>query len=233
MDAARTAKRLGGNVTIIYRRTKAEMPARKEELHHALEEGINLKVLRGPIEFIGDEKTNFISHTVLAVNELGPADKSGRRSPKPTGETERVPVDLIIMALGNTAEPDRQGRRARAEGLQVGHDRARRQVASRPRSRTSTRAATRRGAARPPSWRRETARRRRAEIGATSVHARRRSRSGWPRRRDTAELGQATRPSWRRLARRRHRGVKVRARWWRARPRPDSSSACWAGRMAS
>jgi glutamate synthase (NADPH) small chain len=105
MDAARTAKRLGGNVTIIYRRTKAEMPARKEELHHALEEGINLKVLRGPIEFIGDEKTNFISHTVLAVNELGPPDKSGRRSPKPTGETERVPVDLIIMALGNTANP--------------------------------------------------------------------------------------------------------------------------------
>jgi glutamate synthase (NADPH/NADH) small chain len=105
MDAARTARRLGGNVTIIYRRTKAEMPARKEELHHALEEGVNLKVLRGPIEFIGDEKTNFISHTVLAVNELGPADKSGRRSPKPTGETERVPVDLIIMALGNTANP--------------------------------------------------------------------------------------------------------------------------------
>jgi len=105
MDAARTAKRLGGNVTIIYRRTKAEMPARKEELHHALEEGVNLKVLRGPIEFIGDEKTNFISHTVLAVNELGPPDKSGRRSPKPTGETERVPVDLIIMALGNTANP--------------------------------------------------------------------------------------------------------------------------------
>ncbi len=105
MDAARTARRLGGNVTIVYRRTKAEMPARVEELHHALEEGINLKVLRGPIEFIGDEKTHFISHAVLAVNELGPADKSGRRSPVATGETERVPVDLVIMALGNTANP--------------------------------------------------------------------------------------------------------------------------------
>ncbi len=81
------------------------MPARVEELHHALEEGINLKVLRGPIEFIGDEKTHFISHAVLAVNELGPADKSGRRSPVATGETERVPVDLVIMALGNTANP--------------------------------------------------------------------------------------------------------------------------------
>ena len=105
MDAARTARRLGGNVTIIYRRTKSEMPARVEELHHALEEGINLKVLRGPIEFIGNEKTHFISHAVLAVNELGAPDKSGRRSPKPTGETERVPVDLVIMALGNTANP--------------------------------------------------------------------------------------------------------------------------------
>ena len=105
MDAARTARRLGGNVTIVYRRTKSEMPARVEELHHALEEGINLKVLRGPIEFIGNEKTHFISHAVLAVNELGEPDKSGRRSPKPTGETERVPVDLIIMALGNTANP--------------------------------------------------------------------------------------------------------------------------------
>src|SRR5271157_1716435 len=105
MDAARTARRLGGNVTIIYRRTKPEMPARVEELHHALEEGINLKVLRGPIEFIGNEKTHFISHAVLAVNELGAPDKSGRRSPKPTGETERVPVDLVIMALGNTANP--------------------------------------------------------------------------------------------------------------------------------
>jgi glutamate synthase (NADPH) small chain len=105
MDAARTARRLGGNVTIVYRRTMSEMPARVEELHHALEEGINLKVLRGPIEFIGDEKTHFISHAVLAVNELGAPDKSGRRSPQPTGETERVPVDLVIMALGNTANP--------------------------------------------------------------------------------------------------------------------------------
>ncbi|MFD2183173.1 sulfide/dihydroorotate dehydrogenase-like FAD/NAD-binding protein [Rhodoplanes azumiensis] len=105
MDAARTARRLGANVTIVYRRTKSEMPARVEELHHALEEGIELKVLRAPIEFIGDEKTHFVSHAVLAVNELGPPDKSGRRAPVATGETERVPVDLVIMALGNTANP--------------------------------------------------------------------------------------------------------------------------------
>jgi glutamate synthase (NADPH/NADH) small chain len=105
MDAARTAKRLGGNVTIVYRRTRAEMPARVEELHHALEEGIQLKVLRAPSEFIGDAKTHLVSHALLDVNELGPPDKSGRRSPVRTGETERVPVDLVIMALGNTANP--------------------------------------------------------------------------------------------------------------------------------
>ncbi|MBL0171773.1 MAG: sulfide/dihydroorotate dehydrogenase-like FAD/NAD-binding protein [Gemmatimonadaceae bacterium] len=105
MDAARTARRLGANVTIVYRRTQSEMPARKEELHHALEEGIQLKALRTPIEFIGDAVTNFISHAVLEVNELGPPDKTGRRSPIATGNTERVPVDLVIMALGNKANP--------------------------------------------------------------------------------------------------------------------------------
>jgi glutamate synthase (NADPH/NADH) small chain len=105
MDAARTARRLGGKVTIVYRRTRAEMPARVEELHHALEEGIQLKVLRAPSEFLGDDKTNFVSHAVLDVNELGPPDASGRRSPVRTGQTERVRVDLVIMALGNTANP--------------------------------------------------------------------------------------------------------------------------------
>lgn len=105
MDAARTACRLGANVTIIYRRTLKEMPARVEELHHALEEGIRVRELRAPSEFLGDGKTNFVTHAVLDVNELGPADPSGRRSPVKTGQTERVPVDLVIMALGNTANP--------------------------------------------------------------------------------------------------------------------------------
>ncbi len=104
MDAARTSRRLGANVTIVYRRTQAEMPARVEELHHALEEGIILKPLRAPIEFVGDD-THFVKQAVLSVNELGPADNSGRRRPVATGETERVPVDLVIMALGNTANP--------------------------------------------------------------------------------------------------------------------------------
>ncbi len=105
MDAARTARRLGGKVTIVYRRTQNEMPVRVEELHHALEEGIQLKALRAPREFIGSDKTHFVTHAVLDVMELGEPDASGRRSPLVTGETEEMRVDLVIMALGNASNP--------------------------------------------------------------------------------------------------------------------------------
>jgi glutamate synthase (NADPH/NADH) small chain len=105
MDAARTARRLGGNVTIVYRRTQSEMPVRVEELHHALEEGIQLKVLRAPCEFIGDDKTHFVKGAKLDIIELGAPDASGRRSPVSTGRTEMMETDLAIMALGNTANP--------------------------------------------------------------------------------------------------------------------------------
>ncbi|MGD8581028.1 MAG: sulfide/dihydroorotate dehydrogenase-like FAD/NAD-binding protein [Gammaproteobacteria bacterium] len=105
MDAARTAKRLGGHVTIVYRRTQEEMPARIEELHHALEEGIELKVLRAPREFSGNDKSNFVCHAILDVMELGEPDASGRRRPVATGETEQMEVDLAIMALGNASNP--------------------------------------------------------------------------------------------------------------------------------
>ena len=104
MDAARTAKRLGGIVTIVYRRTKSEMPVRVEELHHALEEGIDLKVLRAPREFVS-EKSHAVCHTILDIMELGPPDASRRRAPVVTGKTETMPVDLVIMALGNTSNP--------------------------------------------------------------------------------------------------------------------------------
>ena len=104
MDAARTACRLGGNVTIVYRRTQQEIPARVEELHHALEEGITLKELRSPSEFIGDKKHR-LSSCKLDVMALGEADASGRRSPKATGETQLMKVDLAIMALGNNPNP--------------------------------------------------------------------------------------------------------------------------------
>jgi glutamate synthase (NADPH/NADH) small chain len=105
MDAARTARRLGGKVTIVYRRTKSEMPARVEELHHALEEGIALKVLRSPAEFVGDDKTHFVNGAILEVMELGEPDASGRRSPVATGKTEAMSADLVIMALGNDPNP--------------------------------------------------------------------------------------------------------------------------------
>ena len=105
MDAARTAKRLGGHVTIVYRRNQDAMPVRVEELHHALEEGIELKELRAPHEFIGEDKTHFVTHTNLDVMALGEADASGRRRPVPTGDIEEMRVDLVIMALGNASNP--------------------------------------------------------------------------------------------------------------------------------
>jgi glutamate synthase (NADPH/NADH) small chain len=105
MDAARTARRLGGHVTIVYRRTQQEMPARVEELDHALEEDIQLKVLRSPREFLGDDKTHFVTHAVLDVMELGAADGSGRRRPVATGETEEIRAELVIMAIGNASNP--------------------------------------------------------------------------------------------------------------------------------
>ncbi|MGB8020690.1 MAG: sulfide/dihydroorotate dehydrogenase-like FAD/NAD-binding protein [Candidatus Nanopelagicales bacterium] len=105
MDAARTARRLGGNVTIVYRRTRSEMPARVEELHHALEEGIALKELCAPSEFLGDEHTHFVTAATLDVMELGAPDDSGRRRPVATGRTATIRADLVIMALGNAANP--------------------------------------------------------------------------------------------------------------------------------
>ncbi len=104
MDACRTAKRLGGNVTIVYRRTQSEMPARVEELEHALEEGIALKVLASPSEFLGDE-TGFVKGAIVDIMELGEPDDSGRRRPVKTGRSETIAADLVIMALGNDANP--------------------------------------------------------------------------------------------------------------------------------
>jgi glutamate synthase (NADPH/NADH) small chain len=104
MDAARTARRLGGNVTIVYRRTKSEMPAREEELHHALEEGIQVAELRNPVEFIGNEN-HFVEKAVLDVMKLGEPDDSGRRRPISTGGTETMDASLVIMALGNSVNP--------------------------------------------------------------------------------------------------------------------------------
>ena len=104
MDAARTARRLGGHVTIVYRRTRTEMPARVEELEHALEEGIELAVLRSPVEFVGNEQ-GFVTSATVEIMGLGEPDGSGRRRPVATGRTTEIPADLVIMALGNSANP--------------------------------------------------------------------------------------------------------------------------------
>lgn len=105
MDSCRTAKRLGGDVTLVYRRSEAEMPARLEEVKHAKEEGINFLTLHNPIEYIADEK-GAVKAAVLQVMELGEPDASGRRSPVPIeGKTVTIDVDQVIVAVGVSPNP--------------------------------------------------------------------------------------------------------------------------------
>ncbi|MDO4595206.1 MAG: NADPH-dependent glutamate synthase [Tissierellia bacterium] len=104
MDAARSAKRLGSDVTVVYRRGFEEMPARKEESEHAKEEGINFLNLHNPVEIIGDEN-KWVKAVKVEKMELGEADKSGRRRPKPTGKYEEVEFDTVIIAIGQSPNP--------------------------------------------------------------------------------------------------------------------------------
>ncbi len=104
MDSCRTAKRLGANVTLVYRRSEAEMPARLEEVKHAKEEGINFLTLHNPAEYIGDEK-GAVAQAVLEVMKLGEPDASGRRSPEPTGEKITIDVDQVVVAVGVSPNP--------------------------------------------------------------------------------------------------------------------------------
>ena len=105
MDSCRTAKRLGGDVTLVYRRSEAEMPARLEEVKHAKEEGINFLTLHNPIEYIADEK-GAVKAAVLQAMELGEPDASGRRSPVPVeGKTVTLDVDQVIVAVGVSPNP--------------------------------------------------------------------------------------------------------------------------------
>ncbi len=104
MDAARTALRVGAEkVMIIYRRTEKEMPARIEEYHHAVEEGIEFHWLRQPLEYVGDENGNVIG-VKCAVMVLGEPDESGRRRPIPTDETDFIEADMVIEAIGQQAQ---------------------------------------------------------------------------------------------------------------------------------
>ncbi|MBR0292449.1 MAG: NADPH-dependent glutamate synthase [Bacteroidales bacterium] len=105
MDAARTALRLGAEVHIVYRRTEAELPARKEEVHHAIEEGIIFDMLTNPVEVIGDEK-GWVRALKCIRMELGEPDESGRRSPVPIAGSEfEIETETVIMALGTSPNP--------------------------------------------------------------------------------------------------------------------------------
>ena len=105
MDSCRTAKRLGAEVTLVYRRSEAEMPARLEEVKHAKEEGITFLCLHNPIEYKADEN-GAVKAAVLQVMELGEPDASGRRSPVPVeGKTVEIEVDQVVVAVGVSPNP--------------------------------------------------------------------------------------------------------------------------------
>ena len=104
MDSCRTAKRLGADVTLVYRRSEAEMPARLEEVKHAKEEGITFLTLHNPKEYEADEK-GAVKAVILDVMQLGEPDASGRRRPEATGKTVTLECDQVIVAVGVSPNP--------------------------------------------------------------------------------------------------------------------------------
>ena len=105
MDSARVAKRLGAEVTIVYRRGHAEMPARLEEIEHAEEEGINFHLLTSPVEILGNNE-NWVDELKVVKMELGEPDESGRRRPIPVpGSEYTIEVDTIVIAVGQGPNP--------------------------------------------------------------------------------------------------------------------------------
>lgn len=105
MDAARCARRLGAEVHIVYRRSMEELPARKEEVEHAQEEGIIFDLLNNPVKVIGDDQ-GWVSHVECIKMELGEPDVSGRRRPIPVEGSEfQIEADCMIMAIGTSPNP--------------------------------------------------------------------------------------------------------------------------------
>ncbi len=104
MDSCRTAKRLGADVTLVYRRSEEEMPARREEVKHAKEEGIRFLTQHNPREYETDEK-GAVKSVVLDVMQLGNTDESGRRRPEKTGKTVTLECDQVIVAVGVSPNP--------------------------------------------------------------------------------------------------------------------------------
>jgi glutamate synthase (NADPH/NADH) small chain len=105
LDSARTALRLGADeVVLVYRRSLAELPARKEEVHHAEEEGIRFELCTNPVRIIGEK--GLVKAIECVRMDLCELDASGRKSPKPVKGSEfQVPVDIVIMAIGTGANP--------------------------------------------------------------------------------------------------------------------------------
>ncbi len=105
MDAVRSAKRLGADAYIVYRRSEAELPARVEEVHHAKEEGIQFAMLTNPVSIEADEK-GWVRALKCIKMELGEPDESGRRSPVEVAGSEfEIECDTVIMALGTSPNP--------------------------------------------------------------------------------------------------------------------------------
>lgn len=105
MDAARTAKRLGSEVTVIYRREEADMPARREEVHHAKEEGIVFSFLTNPTEFLGDEQGNIRGMRCVRM-AMGDVDEKGRRKFSVVAGSEfEMDIDTVVVALGTSPNP--------------------------------------------------------------------------------------------------------------------------------
>ena len=105
MDAARTALRLGGETHIVYRRSEEELPARKEEVHHAKEEGVQFDLLCNPVEILTDDK-DWVTGIKCIRMELGEPDASGRRRPvEIPGSEFTIDVDTVIMSLGTSPNP--------------------------------------------------------------------------------------------------------------------------------
>lgn len=105
MDAARTALRLGAEVTIVYRRSEAELPARVEEVHHAREEGVQFSLLCNPVEILADDN-DWIRSVRCVRMELGEADASGRRRPvEVKGSEFEIEADMLIMSIGTSPNP--------------------------------------------------------------------------------------------------------------------------------
>ncbi len=105
IDSARTALRLGADVTIVYRRAREQMPARNEEIHHAEEEGVKFKLLNNPIRIIGDDRHRVVAMECIKM-KLGEPDESGRRRPVPIKGSEfTMELDTVIVAIGNKPNP--------------------------------------------------------------------------------------------------------------------------------